>query len=136
MERGPTALDRSISHSRAASCAVINKLHTIYRRSLAFAAAAPYVEAALAALTTCVQRWSRHCQSCVGFEGGMSVDRIGRGLLATLILMLTCFVVSDQFVGHGQTLPAPAVDRVGFPAGYKDTYKLFYVFDNYQNRQI
>jgi plastocyanin len=28
------------------------------------------------------------------------------------------------------------VDRVGFPTGYKDTYKLFYVFDNYQNRQI
>src|SRR6516164_4681846 len=41
-------------------------------------------------------------------------------------------------VGHTQTpaLPAPLADRVGFPAGYKDTYKLFYVFDNYQNRQI
>jgi hypothetical protein len=40
------------------------------------------------------------------------------------------------FIGHAQTLPAPTVDRVGFPSGYKDAYKLFYVFDNYQNRQI
>jgi plastocyanin len=41
-------------------------------------------------------------------------------------------------VGHTQSpaLPAPIVDRVGFPVGYKDSYKLFYVFDNYQNRQI
>jgi plastocyanin len=35
-----------------------------------------------------------------------------------------------------QALPAPIVDRVGFPTGYRDTFKLFYVFDNYQNRQI
>lgn len=43
---------------------------------------------------------------------------------------------SAVFVGHSQTLPAPTVDRVGFPTGYKNTYKLLYVFDNYQNRQI
>ena len=35
-----------------------------------------------------------------------------------------------------QSLPAPTVDRVGFPADYRNTFKLFYVFDNYQNRQI
>jgi plastocyanin len=35
-----------------------------------------------------------------------------------------------------QSLPAPVVDRVGFPFGYRDTFKLFYVFDNFQNRQI
>jgi plastocyanin len=45
-------------------------------------------------------------------------------------------VLCRPFVGLSQTLPAPVVDRVGFPTGYKDTYKLFYVFDNYQNRQI
>jgi plastocyanin len=39
-------------------------------------------------------------------------------------------------VGHSQTLPAPTVDRVGFPTGYRNTFKLLYVFDNYQNRQI
>src|SRR5215510_4459032 len=45
---------------------------------------------------------------------------------------------SALFVGftQTQTLPAPTVDRVGFPTGYKDTFKLFYTFDNYQNRQI
>jgi plastocyanin len=37
---------------------------------------------------------------------------------------------------HTQALPAPVVDRIGFPFGYRDTFKLFYVFDNYQNRQI
>jgi plastocyanin len=37
---------------------------------------------------------------------------------------------------HTQTLPAPVVDRVGFPTGYRDTFKPLYVFDNYQNRQI
>src|SRR5438876_2600450 len=47
------------------------------------------------------------------------------------------FVIASLFfVGHTQSLPAPTVDRVGFPAGYKDTYKLLYTFDNYQNRQI
>ncbi len=39
--------------------------------------------------------------------------------------------------GHAQSdLPAPTEDHVGFPTDYKDTYQLFYVFDNYQNRQI
>src|SRR5438309_12086445 len=51
-------------------------------------------------------------------------------------LLLTFVVASLRFVGHAQGLPAPTVDRVGFPTGYKDTFKLFYVFDNYQNRQI
>jgi hypothetical protein len=45
-------------------------------------------------------------------------------------------VASQLSVLHTQSLPAPVVDRVGFPTGYRDTYKLFYVFDNYQNRQI
>src|SRR5438445_186108 len=40
------------------------------------------------------------------------------------------------FVGHTQALPAPTVDRVGFPTGYKDTFTAFYTFDNFQNRQI
>src|SRR5437773_923254 len=60
-----------------------------------------------------------------------------RILLASVAaFIVTCIVGSLLFIGHAQALPAPTVDRVGFPAGYKDTFKLFYVFDNYQNRQI
>ncbi len=51
-------------------------------------------------------------------------------------MTVTFIVMSALSVGHTQTLPAPVVDRVGFPFGYRDTYKQFYVFDNYQNRQI
>jgi plastocyanin len=66
----------------------------------------------------------------------MSMKRIG------LVSVITIFGVglagSLLFVGftQTQTLPAPTVDRVEFPTGYKDTFKLFYTFDNYQNRQI
>jgi Cytochrome P460 len=57
--------------------------------------------------------------------------------VATSALSLLMLLVgSTIFVGHTQSLPAPSVDRVGFPAGYRETFKLFYVFDNYQNRQI
>jgi plastocyanin len=33
-------------------------------------------------------------------------------------------------------LPAPTIDRVGFPANYQNTFTLVYRFDNFQNRQI
>jgi plastocyanin len=33
-------------------------------------------------------------------------------------------------------LPAPTVDRVGFPTNYQSTFVKVYTFDNYQNRQI
>jgi len=60
-----------------------------------------------------------------------------RVFIATLASSLFTFIAGSLFfVGHTQSLPAPTVDRVGFPSGYRDTYKLFYVFDNYQNRQI
>jgi len=40
-------------------------------------------------------------------------------------------------MGQAQSqLPAPTEDHVGFPEGYQHTYQLFFVFDNYQNRQI
>src|SRR5262244_3435762 len=50
--------------------------------------------------------------------------------------VMLCLAASIFFVGHAQSLPAPTVDRVGFPTGYRHTFKLWYVFDNYQNRQI
>src|SRR5881628_2257606 len=62
------------------------------------------------------------------------MKRILVGFVAASIVVFG--IASLFFVGHAQSLPAPTVDRVGFPAGYQDTFKLFYVFDNYQNRQI
>jgi hypothetical protein len=60
-----------------------------------------------------------------------------RRLIATLALPVWFFIIGSAiFVGQTQSLPAPTVDRVGFPTGYRETFKLFYVFDNYQNRQI
>src|SRR2546425_2717681 len=57
-----------------------------------------------------------------------------RAAVALSVLMLAAG--SLRYAGYAQALPAPSVDRVGFPTGYRDTFKLFYVFDNYQNRQI
>src|SRR5437870_4679217 len=62
------------------------------------------------------------------------MKRILLGCVLSIVLVFTA--ASHWFVGHAQGLPAPTVDRVGFPTGYKDTFKLFYIFDNYQNRQI
>src|SRR5262245_8033578 len=64
----------------------------------------------------------------------MPAKRLVVGCVISLLLVFVA--ASLRFVGHAQGLPAPTVDRVGFPSGYKDTFKLFYVFDNYQNRQI
>jgi plastocyanin len=46
---------------------------------------------------------------------------------------------SMLFQAHTQSpppLPAPTVDRVGFPTDYQTTFVKVYTFDNYQNRQI
>ena len=60
-----------------------------------------------------------------------------RILMATLASWTVLFIAGSLFfVGHTQTLPAPTVDRVGFPAGYRDTFTKLYTFDNFQNRQI
>jgi plastocyanin len=62
--------------------------------------------------------------------------RFGR-LPQLLVFAISMTVaVATPFVGTSQTLPAPLVDRVGFPTGYKNTFRQLYVFDNYQNRQI
>lgn len=56
---------------------------------------------------------------------------------ATLVSFLLIFAAAPLFhVAHTQTLPAPTVDNVHFPAGYQASYTLLYTFDNYQNRQI
>src|SRR5688500_8595218 len=70
-------------------------------------------------------------------ERGVAMKRLNSLLLAAIALsMLMQAAGSLRYLGYAQALPSPTVDRVGFPTGYRDTYKLFYVFDNYQNRQI
>src|SRR5215471_2370453 len=56
--------------------------------------------------------------------------------ISVAAVALAFFASPLLFISHTQSLPAPTVDRVGYPAGYKDTFKLLYVFDNFQNRQI
>jgi len=55
-------------------------------------------------------------------------------IVSSAVIIL--FVSQVFFTGHTQTLPAPKIDRVGFPAGYKETFIPLYTFDNFQNRQI
>src|SRR5919198_2849776 len=64
----------------------------------------------------------------------MNVKRLVVGCMAASAVL--CLAASIFFVGHAQSLPAPTVDRVGYPTGYQNTFHLFYPFDNYQNRQI
>src|SRR5437667_9296174 len=60
-----------------------------------------------------------------------------RVLVGSVAASVVVFIIGSLlFVGHTQSLPAPTVDRVGFPAGYQDGFKLLYVLDNYNNRQI
>src|SRR5689334_13194205 len=57
-------------------------------------------------------------------------------VVSATVAMLYLSAASLLRVGHTQALPAPTVDRVGFPTGYKDTFTQLYTFDNFQNRQI
>jgi hypothetical protein len=58
--------------------------------------------------------------------------------LAVSLAMLAIFLVSGSFfsVGKTQSLPAPTVDRVGFPTGYQQGFIKVFTFDNYQSRQV
>ncbi len=56
--------------------------------------------------------------------------------IVCLVALTLLFAGRFPFLTHSQALPAPTVDRVGFPEGYRESFKLLYVFDNYQNRQI
>jgi plastocyanin len=64
----------------------------------------------------------------------MNVRRLVVGCIAAGVIL--CLAASIFLVGQAPSLPAPTVDRVGFPSGYQNTFKVFYTFDNYQNRQI
>jgi plastocyanin len=65
------------------------------------------------------------------------MNRTPRIAIALVASSIALWVTGSlQSIAQTQSLPAPLVDRVGFPSGYRNTFKLFYVFDNYQNRQI
>src|SRR5262245_12265532 len=55
---------------------------------------------------------------------------------ASIVVAVAVAAAALISISHGQTLPAPVVDRGGFPAEYKQTHKLAYVIDNHENRQI
>jgi hypothetical protein len=58
--------------------------------------------------------------------------------LAVSLAMLGMFLVTGSFffVGKTQSLPAPTVDRVGFPTGYQQSFIKVFTFDNYQSRTV
>src|SRR5437762_1838784 len=59
--------------------------------------------------------------------------------VSTTILALALSTGSFLFKARTQTLPplpAPTLDRVGFPTDYQKTFVKVYTFDNFQNRQI
>jgi plastocyanin len=59
--------------------------------------------------------------------------------VSAALLALLLSTGSLLFQARTQTLPplpAPTVDRVGFPINYNTTFTKVYTFDNYQNRQI
>src|SRR5207244_3467742 len=58
-----------------------------------------------------------------------SMKRIFVGCTVSMVLMI--LGARYLLIGQTQALPAPTVDSVGFPSGYKGTYTLFYTFDNY-----
>jgi hypothetical protein len=57
-------------------------------------------------------------------------------VVSATILILLLSAVSRFNVAKTQALPAPTVDRVGFPTNYQSTFVKLYTFDNFQNRQI
>ncbi len=64
------------------------------------------------------------------------MKRTRRVLVAFMAATALVLITGSWKVVQTQALPAPVVDRVGFPSAYRSTFKLLYVFDNYQNRQI
>jgi len=58
--------------------------------------------------------------------------------LAMFFSALGMFLVAGSFlfVGRTQSLPAPTVDRVGFPTGYQQTFAKVFTFDNSQSRSV
>jgi len=54
----------------------------------------------------------------------------------TALVLATGVFVFEAKPQAPPPLPAPNIDRVGFPTGYQTNFIKVYTFDNYQNRQI
>jgi hypothetical protein len=80
----------------------------------------------------------RHIIGLESLKSLKNLKSLNRRFVAAALVMAAAMSARiGMIVGHSQDqLPAPTEDHVGFPEGYQDTYKLFFVFDNYQNRQI
>ena len=63
----------------------------------------------------------------------MSKARRTAQLLALLVAMTTLVTVIGQ---EQQQLPAPSVDRVGFPEGYQQDFELLFTFDRPDNNSV
>jgi plastocyanin len=55
----------------------------------------------------------------------------GLGLLVVIVTLML-----SLRVGQAQVDPGPEEDRVGFPEGYQENFKLLYAFDRFDNRQV
>ena len=66
------------------------------------------------------------------------IRRRSRGLAIVSVTIGALVIGAGSLfnVARTQQLPAPTVDRVGFPTDYQKTFLKLYTFDNYQNRQI
>src|SRR5215831_6164872 len=56
--------------------------------------------------------------------------------VAVSVLFVSCALVFTARTQSLPPLPAPVVDRIGFPTDYQNTFLKLYTFDNFQNRQI
>src|ERR1700730_14754639 len=60
-------------------------------------------------------------------------------IVSAVTVSLLLFMGPLLFKARTQTLPplpAPTIDRVGFPTDYQTSFLKLYTFDNFQNRQI
>jgi plastocyanin len=75
-----------------------------------------------------------HYQIANDSKGLREVTNMKRVMIATGALLLSA--VGFQVFGQAPALPGTSVDRVGFPMGYRDTFKQLFAFDNNQGRSI
>ena len=71
------------------------------------------------------------------FTTSISIGTVKQFLVISTTTVTALLLSGSVFnVGKTQSLPAPTIDRVGFPTGYRNTFLKVYQFDNFQNRQI
>src|SRR5712691_7316301 len=64
------------------------------------------------------------------------MNRFFVGFASTLALLVSTGLLFEARTQSLPPLPAPTIDRVGFPTDYQNSFIKVYTFDNFQNRQI